>query len=124
MTLREILEAARPAPRVTGQLGRKTFSVSRLAEFASSAELVKATGHPVERWPLVVVKEVVDNALDAAEEASVAPRIAVLVDQSAITIADQGPGINLSARVLAVLATNPSETWDSAVRAIVERERS
>jgi hypothetical protein len=31
-------------------LARKTFTISRLAEFASTAELVKATGHPVARW--------------------------------------------------------------------------
>jgi DNA topoisomerase VI subunit B len=74
-------------------LVRKTFTVSRLAEFASTAELTKATGHPVERWPLVIVKELIDNALDAAEEAKVAPKIGVLVDQCSITVADWGPGI-------------------------------
>jgi hypothetical protein len=42
-------------------LARKTFTVSRQSEFASTAELVKATGHPVERWPLVIAIELVDN---------------------------------------------------------------
>ena len=52
---------------------RKTFTVSPLAEFASTAELAKATRHPVARWPLVIAKELIDNVLDAAEEAKVAP---------------------------------------------------
>ena len=50
-------------------LTRKTFSISRLAEFVSESELVKQIGHPVRDWPLVIVKELVDNALDEAEEA-------------------------------------------------------
>ena len=54
-------------------LTRKTFNISRLAEFVSESELVKQIGHPVEDWPLVIVKERVDNALDEAEEAGVPP---------------------------------------------------
>jgi len=60
---------------------------------ASQAELVKQTGHDVEGWPLVVVKEMVDNALDAAEEAGTAPSIEVVVDKDSITVQDNGPGI-------------------------------
>ena len=33
------------------------------------------TGHDVLEWPLVVLKELVDNALDAAEEAEIAPAV-------------------------------------------------
>jgi DNA topoisomerase VI subunit B len=74
-------------------LVRKTFTVSRLAEFASTAELTKAIGHPVELWPFVIAKELIDNSLDACEAAGLAPKIAVLVDQRSITVADCGPGI-------------------------------
>jgi DNA topoisomerase VI subunit B len=77
------------APR----LARKTFAISRLAEFASEAELTKQTGHAVKDWPLVIVKELVDNALDAAEEAGVPPQIEVTVDDDGITVEDKGPGI-------------------------------
>ena len=35
---------------------RKTFTVSRLAEFVSESELVKQIGHPVADWPLVIVE--------------------------------------------------------------------
>jgi DNA topoisomerase VI subunit B len=74
-------------------LARKTFRTSRLAEFASKAELVRQIGHAVEQWPLVVVKELIDNALDAAEEAGVAPEIKVVVERDRITVADAGDGI-------------------------------
>src|SRR5262249_49425118 len=46
-----------------------------------------------EQWPLVVLKELVDNALDACEEANIAPALKVVVDGDAITIADNGPGM-------------------------------
>jgi DNA topoisomerase VI subunit B len=44
----------------------------------------------------VVLKELVDNALDACEFARVAPKITITVDKSGITVADNGPGIPLS----------------------------
>jgi DNA topoisomerase VI subunit B len=74
-------------------VARKTFSVSRLAEFASIPELIKATGQPVENWALVVVKELADNAADEAEEAGVLPVIEITVEADAITVSDQGRGI-------------------------------
>ena len=72
---------------------RKAFSVSRLADFATISELTKQTGQPVENWPLVVVKELADNALDDAEKTGVAPEIEIVVTQSSITLADHGSGI-------------------------------
>ena len=74
----------RGAPSLT----RKTFRTSRLAEFASKSELIKLTGHDVEDWPTVVVKETIDNALDEAEEAGVAPMVEVSVSGNDITVAD------------------------------------
>ena len=41
----------------------------------------------------MVLKELVDNALDACEEAGIAPEIAVRVDEKGITITDNGPGL-------------------------------
>jgi hypothetical protein len=72
---------------------RKTFTTSRLAEFASESELVKQIGHPVADWPLVILKEAVDNALDEAEEAGVPPVIEIAVEPGSITISDSGRGI-------------------------------
>jgi hypothetical protein len=39
----------------------------------------KQIGHPASLWPLVAVKEPVDNALDAAERVGVAPEITVVL---------------------------------------------
>lgn len=72
---------------------RKMFRASRLADFATESELTKQTGQPVENWPLVVVKELADNALDDAEKTGVAPEIEIAVTNTSITVADQGSGI-------------------------------
>ncbi len=75
------------------QLERATFRTSRLLDFCSEKELIAQTGHRPEAWPLVVLKELVDNALDACEEARTAPEITVKVDDTGITVSDNGPGI-------------------------------
>ena len=69
------------------------FTVSRLMEFCTHRELVNQTGHAAGDWPLVVLKELTDNALDACEEAEIAPVIDITVNNDSITIADNGPGI-------------------------------
>lgn len=78
------------------KLVRLHFQTSRTLDFLSRKELVAQTGHQVAEWPLVCLKELVDNALDACEEAGVAPHIQVTVDESALTITDNGPGIPAS----------------------------
>jgi DNA topoisomerase VI subunit B len=76
-----------------GSLARTTFKTSRLLEFCTRKELTIQTGQPAETWPLVVLKELMDNALDAAEEAGVPPRISVSVADGSIVVTDNGPGI-------------------------------
>lgn len=44
-------------------LHRETFQTSRLLDFCSERELVKQIGHPIEQWPVVILKELTDNAL-------------------------------------------------------------
>jgi DNA topoisomerase VI subunit B len=75
------------------QLTRTTFRTSRKLDFFSQKELVAQTGHRVEDWPLVVLKELMDNAIDACEDAGIASEIAVQVDHTGIAVADNGPGI-------------------------------
>ena len=75
------------------KLTRVAFRVSRLMEFCTKRELQNQTGHSVDDWPLVVLKEVMDNALDAAEEFEVAPVISIAVTTGSITIQDNGGGI-------------------------------
>jgi DNA topoisomerase VI subunit B len=80
-----------PAPR----LKRETFRTSRLLEFCSQKELIAQTGHSPADWPLVIEKELVDNALDACEEAGIAPDIVIEVSTSTgeICVSDNGPGL-------------------------------
>ena len=78
---------------MTQLLERTTFKTSRLLDFASEKELVAQTGHQKGDWPLVVLKELLDNSLDAAEEAGVAPVISVTVNSQGITVADNGTGL-------------------------------
>ena len=63
-------------------------------EFCSERELENQTGHSVYDWPLVVAKELIDNALDACEEAEVAPDITVIVEPDTIIVQDNANGID------------------------------
>ena len=64
-------------------------------EFCTERELENQTGHSALRmaawWSR---KELIDNALDACEEAEVAPEIAVIVEKDAIIVEDNGGGID------------------------------
>ena len=77
------------------KLQRVAFTTSRLAEFCGAKELTAQTGHEPGEWPLVLVKEVIDNALDACEEAEIAPEISIEVSTGPgeIVISDNGPGL-------------------------------
>jgi DNA topoisomerase VI subunit B len=76
------------------KLTRVAFKVSRLMEFCSERELQNQTGHAVYDWPLVVGKELMDNALDACEETEVAPEITITVDAGMIVVQDNAAGID------------------------------
>jgi hypothetical protein len=82
-----------PAKPTKPKLTRVPFTVSRLMEFCTRRELVNQTGHDVFEWPLVVLKELVDNALDACEEAEIAPVITIAVKGHSIIVKDNGPGV-------------------------------
>jgi DNA topoisomerase VI subunit B len=88
-----VRDSSKRPGRAAPILERATFRTSRLLDFASEKELVAQTGHRREAWPLVVLKELTDNAIDACEEAGIAPEITVTVDEAGITVADNGPGI-------------------------------
>jgi DNA topoisomerase VI subunit B len=82
------------------KIERVSFTTSRLMEFCRKDELERQTGHPADDWVLVVFKELMDNALDACEEAEVPPIIKVAVttakDRVKIAIKDNGPGMPAS----------------------------
>jgi DNA topoisomerase VI subunit B len=75
-------------------LCRQVFTTSRELEYFTETELVTQTGYGKEEWwPRVLVKEPVDNGLDACEQAGIAPEITVEFTGDTLTISDNGPGI-------------------------------
>jgi len=78
---------------MTATLKRATFETSRLMEFFSERELTMQIGHDRDWWPAALLKELLDNALDACETAGVAPEIKVMVTDDSVTVTDNGPGI-------------------------------
>jgi DNA topoisomerase VI subunit B len=72
---------------------RETFTTSRLLDFFSKKELTAQIGHGPDDWPLVIVKELVDNAIDACEDARITPKVHVEITEAGITVTDNGPGI-------------------------------
>jgi DNA topoisomerase VI subunit B len=75
------------------KLKRTTFTTSRLLDFCSRKELIAQTGHQPDAWPLVLAKELIDNAIDAAEDAGIAPKVQITVDKTGIAVQDNGPGL-------------------------------
>ena len=65
-------------------------------DFFSQKELSAQTGHHVNDWPLVIIKELIDNGLDACEDASIAPVLQVTFDSTGISVSDNGPGLPAS----------------------------
>jgi Histidine kinase-, DNA gyrase B-, and HSP90-like ATPase len=88
-------EADEPAHKIE----RVAITTSLLMEFCTEKELVAQTGHESYEWLRVIVKELVDNGIDACEEAEIAPVIKVAIKTgksekpTLIVIEDNGPGI-------------------------------
>ncbi len=74
-------------------LNREVFRTSRELEYFTEKELTLQTGHKPDRWLEVVVKELVDNSLDACESAGILPDITITIEPDSITVADNGAGI-------------------------------
>ncbi len=72
---------------------RIPFSFSRDLEFGTEPELSKRMGCPRDLWQGAILKKLIDNSLDSAEEAGVEPEIAVEVDDRTVTVTDNGPGL-------------------------------
>jgi hypothetical protein len=88
-------ESDEPAHKIE----RVALTTSRLMEFCTEKELVAQTGHESYQWSRVIIKELVDNGIDACEEAGVAPVIKVTLttgksgNPTRIVVEDNGPGI-------------------------------
>jgi DNA topoisomerase-6 subunit B len=74
-------------------LARTTFQTSRLLEFFSEKELQMQIGFAKAQWPIALLKELIDNALDACETAGVPPNIEVAVEPDRMSVRDSGPGL-------------------------------
>jgi hypothetical protein len=79
------------------KLQRTTFKSARTAEYIEASQLQAVTGQAKSHFATVVVKELVDNALDACEEAGVAPEVAIEASRDGgemgIVVSDNGSGI-------------------------------
>src|SRR3712207_5931017 len=74
-------------------LHRTTFSISRLLEYFDPKELSMQLGADPPRWGLILLKELIDNALDACETAGTAPHICITLSPSGFVVEDNGPGL-------------------------------
>jgi DNA topoisomerase VI subunit B len=74
-------------------LQRTTFETSRLLEFFSEKELAMQIGFPMPAWPIALLKELIDNALDASETAGILPKIEVTLEPDVLSVQDNGPGL-------------------------------
>jgi DNA topoisomerase VI subunit B len=78
-------------------LQRETFSISRSAEYFTVKTLQSMTGQPAYRFADVILKELADNAVDAAETAGVPPVLDLAVrwtrKRLLISVGDNGNGI-------------------------------
>jgi DNA topoisomerase VI subunit B len=75
------------------KLNRTTFEIGRELEFFSEKELQMQIGHGRALWPVALLKELVDNALDACETADIAPVVEVTVEGDSFSVSDNGPGL-------------------------------
>ena len=82
--------------RRTPTLDRTTFQMSRVLEFFSEKELQMQIGFPRQLWPIALLKELIDNALDACETAGILPEIEITLEPDALSVQDNGPGLPAS----------------------------
>ncbi len=82
---------------IPATLQRETFELSREMEFFSEKELTAQIGFSKPGWPVALLKELIDNALDACESANIQPAITLELHYDALVVADNGPGLPLAA---------------------------
>ncbi len=74
-------------------LKRSTFETSRALEYLTEKELRAQIGYGAEYWPAAILRELIDNALDACEAADVLPMVTISTTDDCLIITDNGPGI-------------------------------
>lgn len=91
-----VLDKPGKQSRQTPTLKRETFTLPRAMEFFSEKELNAQIGFTRPDWPVALLKELLDNALDACESADIAPEIEVELHDDALIVQDNGPGLPLA----------------------------
>ncbi len=74
-------------------LDRATFTTDRTMEFFSEKELTMQIGTDVHSWGLAIMKELIDNGLDACETANILPEITVEITDDCLMVTDNGKGL-------------------------------
>ncbi len=75
------------------KLVRQTFVTDRSLDFFTERGLSAEIGYEPVYWPAVLLKELLDNALDACESADIVPTIKIVVKENSLTVTDNGPGL-------------------------------
>lgn len=88
-----IAASRRSQSRSQHRIERTTFRTSRMLDFLSEKDLAAQCGHGTHDWILVLVKELIDNAIDACEEQGIPPEITITIDEDSIAVADNGTGM-------------------------------
>ncbi len=74
-------------------LNRTLFELSRECEFFTEKELEMQIGHEKAYWYTAIIKELIDNSLDACEIGNISPEIEVSITDDYFEIKDNGPGL-------------------------------
>lgn len=74
-------------------LERTAFETSRALEYFTEKELRQQIGYAPPFWPVAILRELIDNALDGCEASGVFPQIEITIADDRITVIDNGPGI-------------------------------
>ena len=75
------------------KLVRQIFKRDRSLDFFTESGLATQIGYARSYWPAVLLKELIDNALDACESADVVPTVTILLEEDSLTVSDNGPGL-------------------------------
>jgi DNA topoisomerase VI subunit B len=84
-----------PKTGAASNIARVPFTTSRELEFFTESELTTQIGYRKGLWPIVLIKELIDNAIDACETtATGAIEIVVQLAKDSISVSDNGPGLS------------------------------